>query len=128
MSNPLNFEIREQLARYLAREISLHDFEDWFYAETWDIDVIDDISTINMTYDITLLLAEYSSKAWTEDELRKLLRPFITEYALNPSKYKEQHGTSSMNYVVKSSRVEGMLSTNHSGLSVGTESLTVYVS
>jgi hypothetical protein len=37
MSHSLDFDIRERLSKYLAGKISLPEFEDWFYAETWDL-------------------------------------------------------------------------------------------
>lgn len=37
MSNTFDFKIRQQLAAYLAGKISRRQFEDWFFAETWDI-------------------------------------------------------------------------------------------
>ena len=39
MSYSLEYTIRERLATYLAGQMSLSEFEDWFFAETWDIDV-----------------------------------------------------------------------------------------
>jgi len=41
MSYSLDFNVRERLAEYLAGEISLHEFEDWFFPETWDVDQLD---------------------------------------------------------------------------------------
>ena len=122
MSYSLDFNIREQLARYLAKEISLREFEDWFFPETWDVDQIGDLALMNLVYGIKLRLAEFSHGDWTENELRSLLRPFIEKFDLDnsPSQIKVQYGTSSIN-----SRVTSM--TIYSGQSVDIKSSTVYV-
>lgn len=81
MSYSLDFNIREWLAKYLAGEISLHEFEDWFFPETWDVDQLDNLALTNLVYGIKLRLAEYSHGDWTEKELRDLLRSFIEKAA-----------------------------------------------
>lgn len=95
MSHSLDFTIRERLATYLANEISLEEFEDWFFPETWDIDEIDNLAIINLIYGIKLRLAEFSNHDWTEKELRSQLRPFIQQFAVTPSQSQVQYGTSS---------------------------------
>ncbi|HZU00149.1 MAG TPA: hypothetical protein VFA10_10835 [Ktedonobacteraceae bacterium] len=77
MPHPLDFNIREQLADYLVGKISLRTFEDWFFAETWDIGQRDDLALANLVYGIKLRLAEYAHGDWTETELRSRLRPFL---------------------------------------------------
>lgn len=64
-------EIHNQLVRYLADEISLDEFRDWFDQTTWDLD----LSKNALAAEIELRLAEYSSGHRDEAELRKLLRP-----------------------------------------------------
>ena len=73
MSHSLYFNICEQLARYLAGENSLREFEDWFFSETWDIDQVADLALTNLVYNIKLRFAEFSHGDWTEEELRSLL-------------------------------------------------------
>ncbi len=73
MSDTLDFNIRQQLADYLAGNIALGQFEDWFFAETWNIDEADDQALANLVYDIKLRLAEFSHGDWTEAELRSML-------------------------------------------------------
>src|SRR5712692_6815584 len=90
MSYSLDFNIRERLATYLAKEISLHEFEDWFFPETWDVDQLGDLALTNLVYGIKLRLAEFSNGDWTEDELRSLLRhkkpqPLATGWASHKS-------------------------------------------
>jgi hypothetical protein len=73
MPQSLEFSIREQLASYLANQISLNEFEDWFFPETWDIDQTNDVALLNLVYGIKLLLAEFSNHDLTESELRVLV-------------------------------------------------------
>ena len=79
MPHSLDFNIRERLADYLADRLSLREFEDWFYAKTWDIDDADNQTLTNLVYEIKLRLAEYSHGDWTEAELRTLL-PHQSKY------------------------------------------------
>ena len=122
MSYSLDFNIRERLASYLAKEISLRAFEDWFVPETWDVDQLGDLALINLVYGIKLRLAEFSHGDWTENELRSLLRPFIEQFDIDnpPSQIKVQYGTSSINSRVLSSTI-------YSGQSVDIRSSAVYV-
>jgi hypothetical protein len=100
MTQSLDFSIREQLASYLANEISLSEFEDWFFSETWDIDQTNNLALINLVYGIKLRLAEFSKQDLTESELRSHLRPFIERFTETPSQYQIQYGTSSINVEV----------------------------
>ncbi len=61
MSHSLDYKIRERLAEYLASEISLREFENWFFPETWDIDQIDNPALANLVYGIKLRSAEFSN-------------------------------------------------------------------
>ena len=61
MSYPLDYRIRERLAAYLASEISLSEFEDWFFPETWDVDQVDNLDLLSLVYGIKLRLAEFSN-------------------------------------------------------------------
>lgn len=80
MSFSLDSAIREKLSAYLAKEISLREFEDWFFPETWEADQLDNFSLMDLVYGIKLRLAEFSNGDWTEDELRGWLRPFVERY------------------------------------------------
>ena len=120
MSYSLDFNIRERLAAYLAQECSLREFEDWFFAETWDVDRFGDLALINLVYGIKLRLAEFSNGDWTEGELHDLLRPFIVNYDVySPGQVRVQYGTSSIN-----SRVPTTIT--YSGRLVDIESSTAY--
>lgn len=83
MSHSLDFNIYEKLAKYLAGETSLREFEDWFFPETWDIDQIDNPALVNLVYEIKLCLAEFSNGDWTEAELRSMLRLFLKKTEVN---------------------------------------------
>lgn len=73
MQYSLDFEIRDHLAAYLAREISPHDFENWFFPKTWDVDQTGDPALVDLVYEIKLNWAEFSNGDWTEEELRRML-------------------------------------------------------
>ena len=88
MSYSLDYTVRERLAAYLADEISLSEFEDWFFPETWDIDQTDNLDLLNLVYSIKLRLAEFSNGDWTEAELRSRLCPFIELGGLSHSSLK----------------------------------------
>jgi hypothetical protein len=101
MSYSLDYTIRERLATYLASEISLSEFEDWFFPETWDIDQVDNLDLLNLVYGIKLRLAEFSNGDWTETELRSRLRPFIQRYVMVASQSQIQYGTSNTSFRVQ---------------------------
>jgi len=126
MSHSLDFNIREQLADYLAGKISLRQFEDWFFPETWNIDDTDDQALANLAYGIKLRLAEFSHGDWTESELRSMLRSILEKHAIvvgnTMTLYQSQvaYGTSSKNYSMPMPII-------YSGRRVGISSSTVYV-
>lgn len=103
MLHSLEFNIHEKLAEYLAGEITLCEFEDWFFPETWDIDQTDNTALINLVYGIKLSLAEFSNGDWTEAELRSMLRPLLEKYVMVGSQPLVQYGTSNVNYRVPTS-------------------------
>jgi hypothetical protein len=80
MPGALGFNIHEQLADYLVGKLSLRAFEDWFFAETWNIDQRDDLALASLVYAIKLLLAEFAHGDWIETELRSRLRPCLEKY------------------------------------------------
>jgi hypothetical protein len=73
MPFPLKFAIREKLSAYSNKEISLSEFEDWFFPETWEVDQLDNFSLLNLVYGMKLRFAEFSNSDWTEDDLPHLL-------------------------------------------------------
>lgn len=75
-----NIEIRNWLVRYLAQEISLKEFEDWFVPATWDVEKSKNPFAVQTAQEIDLRLAEFSNGHITEDELKTLLRPLVQQY------------------------------------------------
>ena len=75
--HPLYLAIREHLAAYVEGKISLHEFENWFFRKTWDVDKAGDPALIDLVYQIKLNWAEFSNGDWTEVELRDMLSPLV---------------------------------------------------
>ncbi len=132
MLHSLDYNIREQLADYIAGKLSLREFEDWFFSETWDIDEIDNTDNqtstnlTNLVYGIKLRLAEFSHGDWTEVELRSMLLSILEKHVIvigNTTMIRQSqvvYGTSSSNYSVPMPII-------YSGRHVGIVSSTVYV-
>lgn len=78
----LNLDIRRWLARYLAGDISLKAFDDWFAPATWNISREHDPEARKLAYEITHRLAEFTDGYWTERELQMLLQPLEENYAV----------------------------------------------
>lgn len=79
---PFDLGIREKLAKYLAEEISLSAFQEWFVPRAWNIDKRGEPGAVELVHEIELRLAEFSNGDWTEDELRTQLRPLATHYTV----------------------------------------------
>jgi len=77
MKSDLLSDIREQLRRYLANEISLDEFRNWFDVETWDIIDKCPPATQQFAGEIDLRIAEYTNGHRTEDDLRSMLKPLL---------------------------------------------------
>lgn len=126
MPHPLDYKIREQLADYLAGKISLREFEDWLFSETWDRDDADNQALTTLVYGIKLRLAEFSHGDWKEAELRSLLRSILEKHIIVIENTIPLHqsqityGTSSKNYSLPMPVI-------YSGRHVGISSSTVYV-
>lgn len=103
MSASLEFKIRERLAAYLAGEILLHEFEEWFFSETWDIDKANDLALTNLVYGIKLRWAEFSNGDWTDNEFRSLLRSLLEKHELIATPIQVLYGTSSRSFRITSS-------------------------
>jgi hypothetical protein len=76
MASSLFVELQRQLQRYVAGELGLDAFRDWFTPATWGIDQTKDITGRELAYEIEHRLAEYTNGDWDELELKQLLRPF----------------------------------------------------
>jgi hypothetical protein len=67
--------IRENVARYLAHQISLDDFQIWFVPRAWEV-LETGAPAAALASQIELLLAEYTNGDRTENELRDALGTF----------------------------------------------------
>jgi hypothetical protein len=59
MHDSLALNIRRKLADYLAGQMSLAEFKDWFVGATWDVDSSGDPDAINLTYEVWHVLSEF---------------------------------------------------------------------
>ncbi len=75
--------IHDQLVRYLAREISLEKFRDWFDLTAWDLQRTNNIGGRELAGEIELRLAEFSNAHWTEEELRQKFLPLVRLFVRN---------------------------------------------
>jgi hypothetical protein len=75
-----DYQIRQWLARYLHRVISLDQFEDWLVQRSWNMHLDSDESAQKLAAAIELRLAEHSSGHLDEDRLRHEMTPFLTTY------------------------------------------------
>ena len=64
-------EIHERVARYMAGDISLPAFREWFYPQAWNVDRRADTLTSQMVHEIDLILAEFDRGDWTEAEVKR---------------------------------------------------------
>jgi hypothetical protein len=83
MQHPLEFEIRDRLSAFLAGEISLHDFEDWFFPKTWDVDKLDEPDLLDLVYQIKLDWAEFTDGHWSLEQLRSMLHSLVERYTVS---------------------------------------------
>jgi hypothetical protein len=120
MQHSLELEIRDRLSAYLAGETSLHEFEDWFFPKTWDVDKLDDPALLDLVYQIKLDWAEFSNGDWSEKDLRDMLRSLVEKFTISSSPTKLVYGTSSKNLLYPSLSIRP-------GQSVGIKSSVVYV-
>jgi hypothetical protein len=83
MEASIRDEIYNWLSRYLAGQISLREFHDWFIPATWELD--DQSEPAKLVHRIQLLLAEFANGDRLEDDLREALwavvnRPTVTVF------------------------------------------------
>ena len=79
----LGNEIREQLASYVLKELSLESFEDWFVAASWNAQSSEDQETKKLVYAVEALLAEFSGGHIEEAILRSRLSQMAERYTVN---------------------------------------------
>jgi hypothetical protein len=99
MQHSLEFEIRDHILAYLAGEISLRDFEDWFFPKTWEAeaDKSGDRPLIDLVYQIKLDWAEYTNGDWSEKDVRSMLKSLAERVTISSSPSRLIYGTSSKN-------------------------------
>jgi hypothetical protein len=78
-----DLKLRDWLTRYLAGEISLSEFDEWFAPTAWSTERVASPDAQTLAHAIGLRLAEYSSGYWSEDELRSQLRPLVERYVVS---------------------------------------------
>lgn len=76
------FELRQELARYLKGHCTLQDFEDWFVPRSWNFNQNSNPSLQKLVAQIELSIAEFSNGDWTEKELRREFGIFMTNYEI----------------------------------------------
>lgn len=82
-------EIRQQLTRLLAGEVSLDEFQDWFVPCTWNIHLTGDTEARELAYEIKGVLAEYGEDCpELRAELSSVLNPsnIALEYTVEAEK------------------------------------------
>jgi hypothetical protein len=65
----LRDDINDRISRYLAGQIELSEFHDWFIPATWDVDA-ESAQVKRLAHRVQLFLAEFSNGDRLEDELR----------------------------------------------------------
>ena len=75
-------KIREQLFRYLTREITLNDFEDWLILGSWSMHQDSSDEAQRLVGAIELRLAEYSDGHLTDEALDRELGGLIAPSAM----------------------------------------------
>lgn len=70
-------EIRAHLAKFLASQIDLESFEDWFAKHTWNVHQSGSVAAENLTFAVEESLAEYSSSHISEHDLRAELSQIL---------------------------------------------------
>lgn len=78
-------DIRGRLVKYLAHELSLDDFEDWFVQNSWNMHKDSSLAAQRLASRVELLLAEHSNGHISEDTLRDHLRPHVVRYVVTAS-------------------------------------------
>ena len=76
----IELEIRTKVACYLANEISLEEFFEWFVPIIWNIEKFQDKEALDLAYEIQLRLAEFSKGHWSEEELKSKLSQLLLRY------------------------------------------------
>lgn len=98
MITSLSTEIRDRLVQYLARDITLREFQEWFVPTTWNLDESTDSSAADLAADIELRLAEYTGGHLDEAEVRAAFALLVSRYTSGP-RTRTQIGSSNVSIV-----------------------------
>lgn len=101
MNTSLDVAIRDWLARYLAGEIDLRAFQEWFVPTSWNQTGQGDARLDELIGEIELRLAELSSGHRTETELRRFLVPLVTNYRSGGFGYETTSSATTTEQVVR---------------------------
>lgn len=80
MQRPLNVQIREHIADYVAGRASLRQFLEWFMDAAEDAYAANDPDLVDLVDTIKLYWAEFTNGDRSEDDLRSALRPLADTY------------------------------------------------
>jgi len=73
--------IRDHAWAYVERRATRDDFMDWFGPVLMDdVDKANEMPTLDLAGDIARLDAEFTSGAWSEDQLREAIRQRLHRY------------------------------------------------
>jgi hypothetical protein len=78
----IGYRVRTELARYLAREISLGEFVQVFLPLSWTASAAEEHAIGDLLHEIELRLAEHSNSHLTEEELRQHLTRLFERYSV----------------------------------------------
>lgn len=86
MAVQLDIELREKVMQYLSGKLPLADFEDWFAPFLWNIEQHENADLETLANNIARLLAEYSRRDRSLEELNQQLRSLASTYSRSDSK------------------------------------------
>ena len=75
-------QIRNQLASYLAREVSFAEFEDWLIDQSWNMHKDSSDEAQQLVNEINTSIYDYLDQRVSEDYLRTKLHPYLQRYNL----------------------------------------------
>lgn len=81
----LDAEILDSLRRYLDKQMTLREFEDWFIPKAWNVESSNNPVAEALAYKVELSLAEYTNHHLSADELREKLRQLVSDHLADPS-------------------------------------------
>ena len=66
-----NFQIREQMAEFINKRLSLQEFEEWLVRNTWNVHSFESQAAEDLAADVEELLARYSSAHLSLSDIRE---------------------------------------------------------